>query len=137
MDDVSRVEHEEVNPASLIGTNITVTGNIEASVDLMIEGQVNGDVRCNTLVLGENSTVKGNIYAERTRVSGLVEGSIDTKDLAIEATGNVTGDVSYMRLRIATGGVVDGSMKLKRENEQKLKLVEKAEPAGPRHVVIE
>jgi cytoskeletal protein CcmA (bactofilin family) len=135
MDDQGQIERDDGNPASLIGTNITVTGNIEASVDLMIEGQVNGDVRCNTLVLGENSTIKGNIFAERTRVSGVVEGSIDTKDLAIEATGNVMGDVSYTRLKIATGGTVDGSMHLKRENDQKLKLVE-PEP-GPRHVIIE
>ena len=129
-------EEGESNPSSLIGTNITVTGNIEASVDLMIEGQVNGDVRCSTLILGENSTIKGNIFAERTRVSGTVEGSIETRDLAIESTGHVQGDVIYARLKVATGGVVDGSMKCKRETEQMLKLVE-PEPAGPRHVTIE
>jgi cytoskeletal protein CcmA (bactofilin family) len=135
MDDQMQIERDDGDAASMIGTNITVTGNIEASVDLMIEGQVNGDVRCNTLVLGESSTIKGNIFAERTRISGVVEGSIDTKDLAIEATGNVMGDVSYTRLKIATGGTVEGSMHCKRENEQKLKLVE-PDP-GPRHIVIE
>jgi cytoskeletal protein CcmA (bactofilin family) len=37
-------------PASMIGADIVVTGNIEASVDLKVEGRVVGDVRCTTLV---------------------------------------------------------------------------------------
>jgi cytoskeletal protein CcmA (bactofilin family) len=95
---------------SVIGTGITVTGNIEAEVDLHIEGRVVGDVRCATLILGERGSVTGNIYAERVRVSGRVEGGIQTTDLAIEAAARVDGDVTYSRLRIANGGVIAGSM---------------------------
>lgn len=111
-------------PSSVIGSDITITGNIEATVDLLIEGKVNGDVRCQTLLLGEESVIKGNIYAERVRVSGSVEGAIESRDLAIEAAGSVVGDVTYARLKVAIGGVMEGSMKCKREPEQKLKLVE-------------
>jgi cytoskeletal protein CcmA (bactofilin family) len=100
----------EENLMSVIGTGITITGNIEAEVDLHIEGQVVGDVRCATLILGERSTVTGNIFAERVRVSGTVEGGIETIDLAIEAAARVNGDVTYSRLRIANGGVIAGSM---------------------------
>jgi cytoskeletal protein CcmA (bactofilin family) len=64
------------------------------------------------------------------RVSGTVEGAIETRDLAIEATGTVNGDVSYSRVKVSNGGVVEGTMKCKRaENEQRLKLVE-PEPAA-------
>lgn len=119
-------DYVEKAPSSVIGADITITGNIEASVDLMIEGQVSGDVHCKTtLILGETSTIRGNIYAERVRVSGTVEGAIETRDLAIEATGTVNGDVSYSRVKVSNGGVVEGTMKCKRtENEQRLKLVE-------------
>lgn len=122
---------------SVIGSDIVITGNIEASVDLHIEGKVVGDVRCMTLILGENSTVSGTIVAERVRVSGKVDGAIDTKDLAIEASARVTGEVSYARLRVATGGVIEGRMNWKGEEEipgegAKLKLVEPqaAKPAA-------
>jgi cytoskeletal protein CcmA (bactofilin family) len=95
---------------SVIGADILVTGNIEAEVDLHIEGRVQGDVRCATLILGERSTVTGCIYARRVRVSGQVEGSIETVDLAIEASAYVKGDVTYSRLRVANGGVIAGHM---------------------------
>ena len=95
---------------SVIGADILVTGNIEAEVDLHIEGRVLGDVRCATLILGEQSSVQGSIFAQRVRVSGSVEGSVETRDLAIEATARVKGDVTYSRLRIANGGIVEGSL---------------------------
>jgi cytoskeletal protein CcmA (bactofilin family) len=126
-------------PSSVIGADITVTGDIEATVDLLIEGKVNGNVRCQTLLLGESSAIKGNIYAERVRISGFVEGSVETRDLAIESSGSVTGDVSYARLKVATGGNVEGTMRCKRDAEQKLKLVEtpvQPEPE-PARIVIE
>ncbi len=127
---------------SMIGADIVITGNIEAQVDLHIEGKVHGDVRCATLILGEDSAVHGKIYAERVRVSGSVEGAIETKDLAIEATARVTGDVTYERLRVANGGIVEGSMKRRAEeaaNETgKLKLVEPhVEPKAARVITIE
>jgi cytoskeletal protein CcmA (bactofilin family) len=112
---------------SVIGTGILVTGNIEAEVDLHIEGRVVGDVRCATLILGERGTVTGSIFAERVRVSGAVEGGIETTDLAIEASAKVKGDVTYSRLRIANGGVISGSMTHKPLDESasaKLTLVE-------------
>lgn len=95
---------------SVIGADILVTGNIEAEVDLHIDGRVQGDVRCSTLILGERSQVTGSIFAQRVRVSGQVDGAIETIDLAIEAGAHVKGDVSYSRLRIANGGIIAGKM---------------------------
>lgn len=95
---------------SVIGADILVTGNIEAEVDLHIEGRVQGDVRCATLILGEHSSVTGSIYAQRVRVSGTVEGAIETTDLAIEAGAHVKGDVTYSRLRIANGAIMEGKL---------------------------
>ncbi len=38
------LNRSEVKQMSVIGADITITGNIEASVDLHIEGRVKGDV---------------------------------------------------------------------------------------------
>ena len=135
MDTSDQRDRNEKNPMSMIGADIVVTGNIEAKVDLHIEGRVHGDVRCATLILGENSSVNGSIYADRVRVSGSVEGAVETKDLAVEATARVTGDVVYDRLRVANGGVIEGNMRRRPAEEGaadggKLKLVgPSAEPA--------
>lgn len=127
-------EKTEKNPVSVIGADIVITGNIESSldqhpIDLHIEGRVNGDVRCATLILGEGSMIKGSVYADRVRVSGTIEGAVETKDLAIEATARVNGDVAYERLRVANGGILQGNIKCKaveghEGSSNKLKLVE-------------
>jgi cytoskeletal protein CcmA (bactofilin family) len=134
---------------SVIGADITITGNIEASVDLHIEGRVVGDVRCSTLILGESSKVSGGIQAARVRVAGTVEGSIETRDLAVEATAKVMGEINYGRLRVASGAVIEGTMKcnppVEAPAEAKLKIVApKADPktaakaeAEPAMIVIE
>lgn len=138
MDNVAEQEKPELSPASVIGPDTIITGNIEAALTLQIDGRITGDVRCATLILGENSAIKGSVYAERVRVSGMVDGAIETKDLAVEATARVTGDVTYERLRVAGGGVVEGNMKCRLESDAdagKLKLVEGS--TAPRAIYIE
>lgn len=121
---------------SVIGNGIVVTGNIKAEVDLHIEGRVEGDVHCATLILGERGSVTGNIFAVRVRVSGIVDGGIQTTDLAIESTARVNGDVTYSRLRIANGGVIAGSMTHKPldEDEAAAPGMDDEEPAPPAKV---
>jgi cytoskeletal protein CcmA (bactofilin family) len=130
-------------PASVsnIGADIVVTGNIQAKVDLHIEGRVDGDVRCATLILGEKGAILGSVYAERVRLSGTVTGAIETRDLAIEATGRVSGDVTYERLRVANGGVLEGKLTCKasgqRETSSPLKFVAGAGTQKPKAIHIE
>jgi cytoskeletal protein CcmA (bactofilin family) len=129
------------NPMSIIGGGITVVGNIEASVDLDLQGIVNGDVRCATLILGEAAEIRGSVYAERVRAAGSIEGSVETKDLAVEATARLKGDVTYSRIRIANGGIVEGKLihrPAEEENEaSRLRLVESSPPQTQQAVHIE
>jgi len=97
-------------PFSIIGGDVTITGNIEASIDLHIDGKVDGDIGCAALVQGPDSSIRGHVKAKSARIGGLVEGSITADELTIEATARITGDVSYDVISIATGGKVDGQM---------------------------
>jgi cytoskeletal protein CcmA (bactofilin family) len=142
MDSAEDQETSSGKSISIIGPNITIRGNIEATgdpslADLQIDGHVVGDIRCATVVLSESSSVAGNIFAERARVSGSVDGGITSNDLAVEATARITGDVTYDRLRVAAGGMIQGTMAWKGAQEStKLKLVE-ATPEPPKAVFID
>lgn len=135
MEEARKVEPETAEEMSIIGSGIRVTGNIEATDDLHLLGKVEGDVRCATLILGENSVIRGSVYAERVRAAGTVEGAIETKDLAVEATARLHGDITYSRIRIASGGVIDGRMSYRESEEEpgeaRLRLVEAVRPAKP------
>lgn len=98
---------------SIIGDGIIITGNIDSKVDLHIDGEVHGDIRCLSLVQGPTSKIKGAIVAQNASLSGAVEGSIDAGDLVIASTARVGGDVTYENVTIEQGGHVDGKFKHK------------------------
>ena len=93
---------------SILGSDVVVTGNISATVDLHVDGRIEGDMACANLVQGQESLIKGAIIAETAKLSGTVEGSITARDLTIQATARITGDVTYENLIIEQGSQVDG-----------------------------
>lgn len=98
---------------SIIGDGITITGNIDSKVDLHIDGEVIGDIKCLSLVQGPSSKIKGAIIAQNASLSGAVEGSIDAGDLVIASSARIGGDVTYENVTIEQGGHVDGKFKHK------------------------
>ena len=93
---------------SVIGPDVTIRGDIEASVDLHVDGKVIGNISCASLVQGESSRVEGEIKAESARLSGEVQGTIEVRNLVVLKTAQIDGDVSYDTLTIEQGASVDG-----------------------------
>ena len=93
---------------SILGSDVVVTGNISATVDLHIDGRIEGDLACANLVQGAESLIKGAIVAESAKLAGTVDGSITARDLTIQSTARINGDVTYENLVIEPGGQVDG-----------------------------
>jgi len=108
---VARSSGSSGSSFSIIGDGIVITGNIESKVDLHIDGEVIGDVKCLSLVQGPSSKIKGAIVAQNASLSGSVEGSIDAGDLVIASTARIGGDVTYENVTIEQGGHVDGKFK--------------------------
>ena len=110
---------------SILGTDVSIKGDLNATADLHIDGNVEGDITCVALVQGEKSTVTGAIRAESARLSGTIHGSIEAGELVILKTARIHGDVSYDSLTIEQGAQVDGkfSHRVKSTEETSLSLV--------------
>ena len=93
---------------SVLGSDLTITGDIAATADLHIDGTVEGDIACSSLVQGEASTIKGAVTAEIARLAGRVTGSITARELVILKTARIDGDVHYDALTIEQGAMVEG-----------------------------
>jgi cytoskeletal protein CcmA (bactofilin family) len=96
------------NTFSVIGSDITIKGDVSATADLHIDGRVEGDIQCASLVQGEASTVQGKIEAETARLAGVVKGSISARELVVLQTARIEGDVHYEALTIEQGASVEG-----------------------------
>jgi cytoskeletal protein CcmA (bactofilin family) len=96
------------NTFSVIGSDITIKGDVSATADLHIDGRVEGDIQCASLVQGEASTIQGKIEAETARLAGVVKGSIAARELIVLQTARIEGDVHYEALTIEQGASVEG-----------------------------
>jgi len=95
---------------SVLGADTRIKGDIVASADLHIDGRIEGDIACQSLVQGESSEIVGGIAAETARLAGTVRGSIATRELVILRTARIQGDVTYDALTIEQGAQVDGRL---------------------------
>ncbi|WP_394730225.1 polymer-forming cytoskeletal protein [Altererythrobacter sp. GH1-8] len=93
---------------SVLGSDVTIRGDITASADLHIDGTVEGDIKCASIVQGESSHVTGGIEAETARLAGQVTGSIKARELVILKSARIDGDVAYDALTIEQGAQVEG-----------------------------
>ena len=105
---------------SIIGSDVVITGNVAASVDLHVDGKIDGDLKCANLVQGEASEIKGAVVADTAKIAGLLDGSIEAKTLIVHATARITGDVIYENITIENGGKVEGKLSHRRAGAPKV-----------------
>ena len=95
---------------SVIGADVTIRGDISASADLHVDGTIEGDIACASLVQGETSRIEGMVEAERARLAGRTKGTITARELVILKTAVIEGDVHYDSLTIEQGAQVEGRL---------------------------
>lgn len=93
---------------SIIGEDLTVTGNIISKGEVQIEGEVQGDIHCSSLVVGEKAAVTGGLVAEDVVVRGRVSGSIRAARVTLQSSSHVEGDIYHQSLAIEQGAFFEG-----------------------------
>jgi cytoskeletal protein CcmA (bactofilin family) len=96
---------------SVLGPDVTIIGNVIATADLHIDGRVDGDVNCGSIVQGTESRINGSVKADVARLAGSIEGSVSVRQLTIERAARITGDVEYETIAIENGASIDGRLK--------------------------
>ncbi len=98
---------------TLIGPNTTFEGIIKADGTVRINGNVTGEVIVTgNVIIGDSSTIKGNINAINAYISGIVHGNISTSDqLHMTPTSKIFGDIVVKNVIIDEGAVFNGHCK--------------------------
>ena len=95
---------------SFIGPEAVISGDFATGSHLHVDGRIDGHVRCAQLCQGEGGTISGDIVAEEARIAGLVQGTVSARLVIVEASGRITGDVTYETVTIAAGAQIDGRL---------------------------
>lgn len=96
--------------ASVLSSDLTITGNLKTSGDIQIEGTVDGDIRAHLLTVGESATIKGEIVADDIVVNGRVVGRVRGLKVRLTSTARVEGDIIHKTIAIESGAHFEGSV---------------------------
>lgn len=93
---------------SLIGADLTVSGDVISKGELRVDGEIEGDIKGVRLVIGEHARVTGNVAAEDVVLHGHVLGSVRGLRVSLQSTSHVEGDVYHQALIMEPGAFFEG-----------------------------
>jgi cytoskeletal protein CcmA (bactofilin family) len=93
---------------SVIGPDLSITGNLESKGEIQIEGEVQGDIHAARIIVGERARITGSLLAEDIVIRGNVAGSIRGNTVTLQSNSRVEGDVFHKSLAIEQGAFFEG-----------------------------
>ncbi len=98
--------------ATVIARQARVKGEITGSGEFLIEGRLEGDVRCQgTVTVVEGGVVKGNLHGSSVRVAGAVEGDVSAEErVELTPSARLAGNITAPRMHIAEGATFEGQV---------------------------
>ena len=116
---------------SIIGEGLTITGNVASKGEIQVDGEIQGDIHCGSLLLGDTAQVVGDVIAEDIVVRGRVVGSIRGVRVTLQALSHIEGDIIHQSLAIEQGAYFEGKS---RRTDNPLEEVKASSAGSPRPV---
>ena len=99
---------------TILGEGAVFEGIVSCDGSMRVEGELRGDIKvANSIVVGPNGSVTGDINAKEVIIFGKVTGKIDAKALEIKSTGEITGEVEIETLITEAGGIMKAKCEMK------------------------
>ena len=93
---------------TVIAEGLKIVGSVTAEGLVEVNGQIEGEVHCTSLIISRKARVVGTIQAERVVVDGTVEGPIQGGSVMLKSGAHVVGDIHHQSLAIERGAYFDG-----------------------------
>ena len=96
---------------SIIAKDTRIEGKIHSSGVVEIEGQINGHIESNSIVIRENGIVEGEISADSINIRGNFIGNIKARNINVFRKAKINGTMEYQSLSVEDGASIDGQFK--------------------------
>jgi cytoskeletal protein CcmA (bactofilin family) len=102
------------NSMNVIGKGTTITGDIDTSNDIRIDGKLEGNLFCKAkVILGNSAVLEGNLSAVHAEISGEIIGKVEVNEmLTLKNSCTIHGDINTGKLIIEAGAKFNGSCKM-------------------------
>jgi cytoskeletal protein CcmA (bactofilin family) len=93
---------------TIIAEGLKIVGSVTAEGMVEINGHIEGNVRCKSLLVSPKAAIKGDLEADCVVVNGRVEGNIRGSAVALRSRAHVVGDIEHKTLSIEKGAYFAG-----------------------------
>ena len=116
---------------TVIAEGLKITGSVTAEGLVEVNGQLEGEIHCTSLMVSRGAQLTGTITAERVVVDGRVEGPIQGGEVVLKSHAHVVGDIHHQSLAIEKGAYFQGrSVQAHGSNGSQPATVGKSKPRG-------
>lgn len=94
-----------------IDANTKIEGDLKAGGDIRIDGTLVGNLECKAkLIIGPKGYIEGDVQCENATIEGRFKGNlVVSKDLQLQATSDITGDVKAGKMAVLGGAKIKGT----------------------------
>lgn len=118
---------------TIIADGLKIVGSVTAEGLVEVNGHIEGDLHCTSLVVSPKASLIGGIEADHVVVNGRVEGPIRGGEVVLKSHAYVVGDIQHNSLAIERGAYFDGrSVRSPETNMRKAPALEKPERLSAR-----
>ena len=94
---------------TVVSSGSTIEGRITSPNTISVSGSVKGELNASEIVIEKEGSVYGSIFGEHLIIIGSFEGKVSANKITIASSGSVKGDLSYKRVAIDDGAILDVS----------------------------
>lgn len=93
---------------TIIAEGLKIVGSVTAEGLVEVNGHIEGDLHCTSLVISPKASISGGVEADRVVVNGRIEGPIRGGEVVLKSRAHVVGDIQHQSLAIEAGAYFDG-----------------------------
>ena len=108
---------------TLIDENMIIRGNTTITGGVRLDGKLYGNLMVidgedGTLIMGENSVIKGDVFVPTAIIGGTISGNIKCYDyLEVHANASIKGNIEYNLIEIHAGADISSNLKKMTKSE--------------------
>lgn len=130
-----RPEPRRSGSQAVIGSSIRIEGDIRGDEDLLIEGEVQGNVNLekNSVTIGPSGRIKADVHGRNISVEGKVQGNLFADEqVVVRESGEVRGNITAPRVSLEDGAKFKGAIDMEPKAAKERAGGERGERAGER-----
>jgi cytoskeletal protein CcmA (bactofilin family) len=93
---------------TVIAEGLKIIGSVTAEGLVEVNGQIEGELHCSSLIISRKAQVTGAVTAEKVIVDGRVEGPIQGGEVVLKSQAHVIGDIHHQSLAVEKGAYFEG-----------------------------